>query len=96
MRREFPGQSGWSTTNLKYMRMFAQAFPDPDAIGQQLAGQLPWGHVRLLLDKAKTAEERAWHARAAVEMGRSRNVMLCSQKGERTRALSARCQTFIA
>jgi predicted nuclease of restriction endonuclease-like (RecB) superfamily len=75
MRREFPGQTGWSPTNLKYMRMFAEAFPDPDAIGQQLADQLPWGHIMALLDKVKTAEDRAWYARAAVEAGWSRNVM---------------------
>jgi predicted nuclease of restriction endonuclease-like (RecB) superfamily len=75
LRREFPDQTGWSPTNLKYMRMFAKAFPDPEAIGQHLADQLPWGHVIVLLDKTKTADELAWYARKAVEWGWSRNVL---------------------
>ena len=32
---------GFSPSNLKYMRLFARAWPDRDAIGQQAAGQLP-------------------------------------------------------
>jgi hypothetical protein len=49
MRREFPGQRGWSRTSLKYMRMFAEGWPDLDAIGQQPVDQLPWGHVTILI-----------------------------------------------
>ncbi|MDR0625695.1 MAG: DUF1016 N-terminal domain-containing protein, partial [Bifidobacteriaceae bacterium] len=75
MRREFPGQSGWSPTNLKYMRMFAEAWPEPETIGQQVADQLPWGHIMVLLDKLKTPDERAWYARKVVEMGWSRDVL---------------------
>jgi len=34
---------GFSRSNVKYMRSFAQAWPDP-AFGQQPVGQIPWGH----------------------------------------------------
>jgi hypothetical protein len=40
--------TGLSPRNLKYMRAFAEAWPD-HAIVQQLVAQLPWGHnIRLL------------------------------------------------
>jgi predicted nuclease of restriction endonuclease-like (RecB) superfamily len=38
LRNEFPEMKGFSHTNLKYMRMFAEAYP---AIGQQVVDQLP-------------------------------------------------------
>ena len=72
MRREFPGQRGWSRTNLKYMRMFAEGWPDLDAIGQQPVDQLPWGHVTILLAKLRTRQDRDWYANKAVENGWSR------------------------
>src|SRR5690606_25825509 len=45
LRTEFPGVKGFSPANLTYMRRFAEAWPDPDAIGQRPVGQLPWGHA---------------------------------------------------
>lgn len=75
LRAEFPGQSGWSETSLKYMRMLAVACPTLEAIGQQAADQLPWGHVMLLLGKTKSAEDREWYARRSVEGGWSRAVL---------------------
>jgi hypothetical protein len=40
---------GFSPRNLKYMRAFAQAWPDPTIV-QQLAARIPWFHNCLLLD----------------------------------------------
>ena len=40
LRREFPDMKEFSRTNLKYMRMFAQAYPE---FGQQPVDRLPWG-----------------------------------------------------
>lgn len=70
----FPDVQGFSPRNLKYMRAFAEAFPD-EAIVQQLAAQLPWGHNLVLLDKVKDAPTRAWYGRKAVEHGWSRAVL---------------------
>ena len=66
--------TGLSPRNLKYMRAFAEAFPD-EAIVQQLVAQLPWGHNVKLVESLKTPAERLWYARQAVEHGWSRNVL---------------------
>jgi Uncharacterized conserved protein len=50
LRAAFPDMKGFSLRNLKYMRAFAQAWPDT-AIVQQAVAQLPWGHNLVLLDK---------------------------------------------
>jgi len=75
LRHEFPNQSGWSVTNLKYMRMMAQAWLSLDSIGQHCADQLPWGHVMVVLARLKTQEDRDWYAERAVAEGWKRNVL---------------------
>lgn len=75
LRREFPDMKGLSARNLRYMRAFAEAWPD-EAIVQQVVAQLPWGHNVRLLDYANTPSEREWYARAAIENGWSRNVLV--------------------
>lgn len=74
LRVAFPAMKGFSRSNLFYMRGFASAWPEP--IVQQPVGQLPWGHITVLLDKLDTAETRDWYAAAAVEHGWSRNVLM--------------------
>lgn len=74
LRRAFPEMQGFSRSNLKYMRAFAEAWPD-FAIGQQPVGQLPWGHNLVLLTKLKTREARLDYARRAAEHGWSRSVL---------------------
>ncbi len=71
----FPAMKGFSRTNLLYMRAFAEAWPD-ETIVQQLAGQLPWFHNCILLDKVKDIEERRWYIHAAMQNGWSRNVLV--------------------
>jgi predicted nuclease of restriction endonuclease-like (RecB) superfamily len=72
---EFPGVEGFSPRNLKYMRSLAAAWPDP-AIVPQLVALLPWGHLRVLLDRVKDGPTRDWYLRAAVEYGWSRDIMV--------------------
>ena len=72
--RAFPEMTGLSARNLKYMRAFAEAWPDRDFV-QQVVALLPWGHNLRLLDAVKTPEERAWYARQAIEHGWSRNAL---------------------
>src|SRR5688572_14174850 len=43
LRREFPEIKGFSPRNLKYMRAFAEAWPD-EQIVQQAVAQIPWSH----------------------------------------------------
>jgi predicted nuclease of restriction endonuclease-like (RecB) superfamily len=75
LRRAFPGVEGFSPRNLKYMRAFAQAWPE-EPIVQQLAAQIPWFHNCVLLDKVKGRQEREWYVRKTVENGWSRNVLV--------------------
>jgi len=75
LRAEFPEMQGFSRSNLKYMRAFAEAWPDPDVIGQRFVGQLPWGQNITLLTKLKTREERLLYAARAVEHGWSRPLL---------------------
>ncbi len=65
---------GLSRSNLKYMRQMAIAWPE-GSIGQHPVGQLPWGHVTVLLDKLDDQPTRDWYAAAAAEHGWSRNVL---------------------
>lgn len=75
LKREFPEMKGFSARNLKYMRTFAAAWPDTEFV-QQVAAQLPWFHNVVLLDKLKDPQEREWYARAAIQHGWSRNVLI--------------------
>ena len=75
LREEFPDQRGWSRSNLHYMRALAAAWPDAEVVPRAV-GQLPWGHVRVLLDKLSTRPERDWYAAAASEYGWSRDVLV--------------------
>jgi len=75
LRREFPDMKGFSRANLLYMRAFAEAYPDA-AIVQQVAGQIPWFHNCILLDKIKDPIEREWYIRQTIQHGWSRNVLV--------------------
>lgn len=75
LRNAFPDMKGFSSRNLKYMRAFAEAWPDGEFVQAALA-QLPWYHQLALLDKLQTAEERQWYAAQALENGWSRNVLV--------------------
>jgi predicted nuclease of restriction endonuclease-like (RecB) superfamily len=72
---EFPEVKGFSPRNLKYMRAFAEAWPD-GSIVQQVAAQLPWFHNCVLLDKVKNPEERLWYIEQTIANGWSRNVLV--------------------
>ena len=75
LRVAFPDMKGFSPRNLKYMRTFAQAWPDA-AIVQAVLAQLPWYHHLALLDKLKTDEARRWYATKSIEHNWSRNVLV--------------------
>ena len=73
LRAEFPDARGFSSANLRYMRAFAAAWPDP-AILQRVVGKLPWGQNIELL-RIKDAADQLWYAEAAIEHGWSRPVL---------------------
>ncbi|MCF5086202.1 DUF1016 family protein, partial [Pseudomonas gessardii] len=75
LRSAFPDMKGFSPRNLKYMRAFAEAWPDVQFV-QQAAAQLPWGHNLVLRDKLPGPEPRRWYAAQAIEHNWSRNILV--------------------
>lgn len=75
LRNAFPDMRGFSPRNLKYMRAFAEAWPDVEFV-QGVLAQLPWYHQLALLDKLRTEDERRWYAAKAIEHNWSRNVLV--------------------
>lgn len=74
LRHEFPEIKGFSPRNLKYMRAFAEAWPDEPFV-QQAAAQLPWFHLCTILDKVADPASRQFYIKAAAEHGWSRAVL---------------------
>src|SRR5580704_6890926 len=75
LAKAFPETRGFRARNLKYMRAFAEAYPDQEFVQQPVA-QLPWGHQVRILDSVKGAKQREWYIRQAVQGGWSRNVLV--------------------
>lgn len=74
LRSAFPDMKGFSPRNLKYMRAFAEAWPDGEFV-QGVLAQLPWYHQLALLDKLPDSETRRWYAAKAIEHNWSRNIL---------------------
>jgi predicted nuclease of restriction endonuclease-like (RecB) superfamily len=75
LRTAFPAMKGFSPRNLKYMRSFAQAWPEAEFV-QAVLAQLPWYHHLALLDKLTSSAERRWYASQAMQHHWSRNVLV--------------------
>ena len=75
LRAAFPDMKGFSPRNLKYMRAFAEAWPDAEFV-QGVLAQLPWYHQLALLDKLADSETRRWYASKAIEHNWSRNILV--------------------
>ncbi len=75
LRKEFPEMKGFSRTNLLYMRSFAENYPDEEFV-QQVAGQIPWFHNCVILDKIKNTDEREFYIRQTIENGWSRSILV--------------------
>lgn len=75
LQREFPDLRGLSPRNLQYMQQFAAAWPDWE-VAKQLVSQLPWGHNIALMRTVKDPDTREWYARATIQHGWSRNVLV--------------------
>ncbi|MBL8510759.1 MAG: DUF1016 family protein [Betaproteobacteria bacterium] len=75
LRAAFPNMKGFSPRNLKYMRAFAEAWPETEFV-QEVLAQLPWYHQLALLDKLDSPESRRWYAAKAIEHNWSRNILV--------------------
>lgn len=75
LRTAFPDMKGFSPRNLKYMRSFAEAWPNPEFV-QAVLAQLPWYHHLALLDKLDNADDRRWYVAKVIQHNWSRNVLV--------------------
>ncbi len=75
LKSAFPDMKGFSPRNLKYMRAFAEAWPEEEFV-QAVLAQITWYHNVALIEKLQNQEDRIWYARATVQHGWSRNVMV--------------------
>lgn len=74
LRQEFPLMKGFSPRNLRYMRAFAEAWPDEQVV-QQLVAKIPWGHNIRLMETLSDSTQRAWYAQQTIQNGWSRNLL---------------------
>lgn len=75
LSQSFPALKGFSPRNLKYMRKFAEEYPDFEFV-QQVAAQIPWFHNCILIDRIKDNDERNWYILKTIQNGWSRNVLV--------------------
>ncbi|HQB75707.1 MAG TPA: PDDEXK nuclease domain-containing protein [Bacteroidales bacterium] len=87
LAKNFPNNSGFSVRNLKYMRTFAEAYPQFPFVQVPLAqnenefvqvslAQITWYHHISLLGKVKDSKERAFYIAETAKNGWSRDIML--------------------
>ncbi len=95
LKDAFPAMRGFSSSNLKYMRFFAQHCPD-GLIGQQPADQLPWFHIVTLLTKLTSTEEREWYAAQVLQHGWSRTSLELNIKNRLQHRQGAAVSNFVA
>lgn len=95
LKDAFPDMRGWSSSNLKYMRFFAQHCPD-GKFGQQPADQLPWFHIVTLLTKLDSTDEREWYAVQIIQHGWSRTTLELNIKNRLRHRQGAAVSNFVA
>jgi len=72
---EFPNIQGFSVRNLKYMRKFAEIYPDFQKVQRGVA-LLPWRNNLTLLSKIKDETERQWYIEKNLENGWNNTVLM--------------------
>jgi predicted nuclease of restriction endonuclease-like (RecB) superfamily len=75
LKTEFPDLQGFSPRNLKYMRKFAENWPEKEFVQATLA-QISWYHNLALMEKLPDRDERIWYAQKTIEHGWSRSVLV--------------------
>lgn len=70
----FLDMSGFSPRNIKYMRKFAECWPDYEIV-QRVAAQIPWRSNISLMDKLSDEKSRIWYAQKTIENGWSKTIL---------------------
>lgn len=91
LRSEFPNMEGFSETNLKYCRLFYQYTINSPQVEDNLQytirpqvedellfpifKQIPWGHIKLIINKIKDTQEALFYAQSTIANGWSRSIL---------------------
>lgn len=75
LKHTFPDMQGFSPRNLKYMRKFAEAWPDFQIV-QRTVALIPWRSNITLLDKLQDPELRLWYALKTLENGFGKDMLV--------------------
>lgn len=84
MRNAFPNETGFSDTNIKYMRRWVEFYTQSAAIGQQAAdqmempvsfGRIPWFHHVLIFTKSATVDEAFFYIQQTIAGNWSRRLL---------------------
>lgn len=74
LKDAFPEMSGFSPRNIKYMKKFAECWPDYEIV-QRVVAQIPWRSNISLMDKLGDETSRIWYAHKTIENGWSKSVL---------------------
>ncbi len=81
LRDEFPEMSGFSRSNLYYIKKFYEFFSIVPQLEGQLLNRLPWGHIKVILDKVKEPNEALFYVRICLESDWGRDTLALQIKG---------------
>lgn len=75
LKMTYPGTTGYSVRNLKYMKKFYLEYKD-DEVMQQLVAQVPWGHNIVLMEKINNNEIRKIYLQGIIKNGWGRSMLI--------------------
>jgi len=93
LKQSFPDMSGFSPRNLKYMRKFADAWPDIQIV-QRTVAQIPWRSNITLLDKLHDPQLRLWYAQQTIENGMGKDMLVIQIETQLHKRKGAALQNF--
>lgn len=84
LKAEFPNQTGFSSTNIKYAKRWYEFYNQDNVNRQQLVddlhmpiefGQIPWGHHIEIFTHSKTVQEALFYIEKTIQGGWSRSEL---------------------
>lgn len=75
IQKEFPGISGFSKTNLWYMKQFYDEYSGNEFL-QPLVGEISWSKHLIIMGRCKSLEERQFYIISTKKMGWTKAVLM--------------------
>jgi predicted nuclease of restriction endonuclease-like (RecB) superfamily len=95
LKTEFLDMQGFSPRNLKYMRKFAEEWPDLEIV-QRTVALIPWRSNIALLDKLSDPALRIWYAKKTIENGFGKDMLVFQIESQLHKRQGAAIQNFDA